>query len=500
MATDNKYDRQLRLWGSEGQRLLNTARVCMLGSSGLSSESLKNLVLPGIGFFTIVDDSLVTERDLGENFFVTKSDLGKPRADVVKTYLLELNPDVQGESIIQSIPSTLSNPSFFQAYTLIIACQLPFSEIRTLGAICEQNNIKLIVAKSNGLLGYLRVYCKEHLVIESKPSDKEIYDLRLHEPFPELLAYAESISLDGIQDIYHSHIPFIVLLVKFVKEWTEAHGSKPRNMEEKTKFKDFVKGKSRDFFAQMNFQEAVSKAYLCFLDEGLPSEVIEILNDEKSVNADTNSEDFWICAKAVKEFINKNQTVPLSGIFSDMTSDTNSYITLQNIYKNRADCDYAEVLHNYQRIKGTNQEPEIVKQFCKNLQTLELTRFRSLESEFTSINVESIDEDEYEESKSLEWYLALRALDWFIQDQSREPTQDDKESLIKYTESLGKAVAPEIAEEIIRFCRSELHCISALIGGALSQEAVKLITHQYTPINNTFIYNSVHTTAVVLNL
>jgi hypothetical protein len=60
MATSDKYDRQLRLWGANGQRALAEASVLLIGADGVGSETLKNLVLPGIGSFTILDDKVDT--------------------------------------------------------------------------------------------------------------------------------------------------------------------------------------------------------------------------------------------------------------------------------------------------------------------------------------------------------------------------------------------------------------------------------------------------------
>ena len=48
----------------------------MLGTSSASTETLKNLVLPGFGNITIVDDKLVEARDLGNDFFVTAEQVG----------------------------------------------------------------------------------------------------------------------------------------------------------------------------------------------------------------------------------------------------------------------------------------------------------------------------------------------------------------------------------------------------------------------------------------
>ena len=103
MASDDKYDRQVRLWGSHGQKKLAQAHIILLGTSSAGTETLKNLILPGIGKFTIVDDALVTLRDCGNNFFVTHEDIGKPKAEVVCSLLGEMNPDCQGNAVVMSI-------------------------------------------------------------------------------------------------------------------------------------------------------------------------------------------------------------------------------------------------------------------------------------------------------------------------------------------------------------------------------------------------------------
>lgn len=53
------------LWGEHGQNVLEGAKICLVNANGIGCETLKSLVLPGIGVFTIVDGSVVTEEDLG---------------------------------------------------------------------------------------------------------------------------------------------------------------------------------------------------------------------------------------------------------------------------------------------------------------------------------------------------------------------------------------------------------------------------------------------------
>jgi amyloid beta precursor protein binding protein 1 len=50
----------------------------------------------GIGRFTIADDAIVEEADLGVNFFLDEQCLGKKRSQCCASLLQELNPDVQG--------------------------------------------------------------------------------------------------------------------------------------------------------------------------------------------------------------------------------------------------------------------------------------------------------------------------------------------------------------------------------------------------------------------
>ena len=56
----NKYDRQIRLWGANGQKKLAEARVALLGCSGAGIEALKNLVLPGVAQIDVWDARTVT--------------------------------------------------------------------------------------------------------------------------------------------------------------------------------------------------------------------------------------------------------------------------------------------------------------------------------------------------------------------------------------------------------------------------------------------------------
>jgi len=124
-STNKKYDRQLRIWGVHGQTALENARICVLGSGCTATETLKNLVLGGIAGFTVIDDAVVQPSDLGNNFLLEESFLGRNRASAVTELLLELNESVAGSYVEESAEAMLeSNPNFFASFQLILALQV----------------------------------------------------------------------------------------------------------------------------------------------------------------------------------------------------------------------------------------------------------------------------------------------------------------------------------------------------------------------------------------
>ena len=57
-----------RIWGDQGQAALEKASICLLNCGPTGSETLKNLVLGGVGSITVIDGSKVELGDLGNNF------------------------------------------------------------------------------------------------------------------------------------------------------------------------------------------------------------------------------------------------------------------------------------------------------------------------------------------------------------------------------------------------------------------------------------------------
>jgi amyloid beta precursor protein binding protein 1 len=114
---------------------------------------------------------------------------------------------------------------------------------------------------------------------------------------------------------------------------------------------------------------------------------------------------------------------------------------------------------------------------------------------------------------NLPWYVVLRAVDRFYAAHGRLPgwtneqvladvplLKAEVEGLLKELSLDTSLVSEAVVHETCRFGGSELHNVASLMGGVVSQEAIKIITSQWLPINNTFVYNGINSTTTSLEL
>ncbi|XP_057955704.1 NEDD8-activating enzyme E1 regulatory subunit AXR1-like [Malania oleifera] len=517
-----KYDRQLRIWGEQGQEALEKASICLLNCGPTGSETLKNLVLGGIGSITVIDGSKVEVGDLGNNFMLDETSVGQSKAKCVCAFLQELNEAVKAK-FIEEYPEALikTNPSFFSQFTLVVATQLVEDSMIKLDRICREASVLLIFARSYGLTGFVRISLKEHAVIESKP-DHFLDDLRLNNPWPELKRFAETIDINVPDPVVHKHTPYVIILVKIAEEWVKSHGgSLPSSREDKKEFKELLKTKMVAM-DEDNYKEAIEASFKVFAPHGISSYLQKIINDS-CAEVDSNSSDFWIMVAALKEFIANEGggEAPLEGSIPDMTSSTEHYVNLQKIYQAKAEADFLVVEERVRNIlKKIGRDPNNIskakiKSFCKNARKLTVCRYRLIEDEFNSpiqpeLQKYLTDEDC---SVAVGFYILLRAVDRFAANYNSFPGQFDGEidediSRLKTTAvgllgdlgCNGSTLTEDLINEMCRYGAAELHAVAAFIGGIASQEVIKLITKQFVPMRGTFIFNGIDHKSQLLSL
>lgn len=495
---DNKarrYDRQLRLWAATGQAALESARVLVIGSSATATSILKNLVLPGIGHFTLLDHRDVSLADVGNNFFFEgQTSIGRNRAEEAVRLLKELNDSVDARADTNDVAQVLaSNPSYFFDFSLIITHNLPAVLLTQLaGILWDQRSAapSLIPVRSAGFLAEFYVQFHTHEVIESHSETSP--SLRIDKPFPALLQAARALDFDTMDTTDHGHIPYVYILVRALDDWRAAHdGLPPQTYAEKQEFKSILSAQKRTPDEE-NFDEAFAQAYRAWTPTDVPSHLVELFSD-----VGRPPTPFGHLLEALRLFSkHPPHVLPLSATLPDMKSDTEGYVCLQNLYRTQA----AEELKQFRALLPVSIDDGLVNLFVKNTHAVQLlkgARYGTLGTTKLATYLGS-------HPKEAATHLALSALDAWWSSPPRQAGGPTEIELRERIATLVPGVYPEQKEisdavgEIVRAPTADLPNVAAFLGGVVAQEAIKMVTKQYIPVNGYCVIDLVDTWTGVL--
>ena len=98
-----RYDRQIRVFGREGQARLKRGRIVVVGLGGLGCAAVTYLVAAGVGRIVLVDDEKVELSNLNRQVLHWSKDVGRPKASSAAEKLGELNPEVSVEALREEV-------------------------------------------------------------------------------------------------------------------------------------------------------------------------------------------------------------------------------------------------------------------------------------------------------------------------------------------------------------------------------------------------------------
>ncbi|KAG5437484.1 hypothetical protein PCANB_000912 [Pneumocystis canis] len=476
---ENKYNRQLNIWKIHGQLYLKKSRVCLLQATATGAEILKNLILPGIGSYVIVDNTLATNEDLGTTFFLDENRINQAKAPQMCELLQELNEDVKGEYFIDTLDSILKhNPSFFKQFNIVISSAFDDTLLLNLEKILWELEIPLIIAYSVGFIGYLRITMPEHTITETHCEGPE--DLRIDCPWPALKALASNFELKNTKNCPYIQVPYNSETI-------------PQTYEEKEQFKEIIKTYMQGFDEE-SIKDVLSASWRVSYATSIPDDIQCILNNEKCLNLSSESSEFWILCRAISDYVSTEGEglLPLSGILPDMRSDSNSYIQLQNVYQQKAQEDYECVRRHVQNILMSMKQStskisdEKIKIFCKQSKYIKVMYYRSLEQEYKYPNLELIKSSFSTPNDLIAWYIALRSYNKYKNTFGKYPGSEDTTINIDTDQyiQLTKHFLSELdckmtsfqimaCKELLRTGGGELNNIASFIGGVAAQETIK---------------------------
>jgi amyloid beta precursor protein binding protein 1 len=398
-------------------------------------------------------------------------------------------------------------------------------------------------------IGTIRLQSVEHYIIEAHPDDT-IPDLRLDRPLKSFRNHCDAIDFQNLTREEHLHLPSLVILYKALQQWQKQTNRTdlPRIRKEKDEFKKILDELSHHSAYDdndtnkilENFEEAKRTIPSRLVNTQIPSTINDLFQDRSCLELSNQSHIFWFLINAIKLFTqNEGQgLLPVRGEVPDMITNTNSYVKLVEIYQEQAkkDCEiiqnyFLDLLKKHNRFStmSNNEQAslhELVHIYCKNAAFLKVIRTTSIKNEDDLLQKQiqqiSFDSSTDEPEADICWYIGLRLCDTFYQKFNRYPGEfplsinemdtdqrqleidlNDLKQIGKQLINSDKQQGPireNILEELCRYGASELHSISAFIGGCCAQEAIKLITHQYVPIDHVLVYNSIRQSTSVFKL
>lgn len=426
-----------------------------------------------------------------------------------------MNPDVKGDAINLSPYDVISKmPELLEKSDLVIADNLSWDYCVQLDNHLRSMEAKktLFVLMSCGLVGLFRISTPEYTSYQTKPDNPKL-DLRINEPWDELLQFVKDMDIDNITEkLAHKFVPFPIILIHLMLKFKEGHNGKfPQNGKENNEFREMVKSGAKfgGFVEEENYEEAYQRANNAFVD---PKEVprgIEMaweVLEKKDASPDSNKDNFYFLTKTLKKFFDDQGRFPVSGDLPDCHSDTDTYLKLKGIYRNKFEEDlkiFKGYLENLVKEDTKNcasnenllADDSIVREFVKNWLSITCYTYRSLAQENEDVNR---DEFMWDGEDVHEWYFVFRCWDKFRTQKNRAPNPEDFTEMRKLVDEMLETqqmdefkVDDAKVKEICRYQDSQVVTTASVLGGLCSQEIIKIITQQFEPLNNTLIFEGI---------
>lgn len=95
----NQFSRAELLIGKEGIEKLQNAKIAIFGIGGVGAFVVEGLARNGIGNFILIDNDKVDLTNLNRQLIATHKTIGRPKVEVAKERILEINPEAKVEII-----------------------------------------------------------------------------------------------------------------------------------------------------------------------------------------------------------------------------------------------------------------------------------------------------------------------------------------------------------------------------------------------------------------
>ena len=149
-----RFERQMPIFGEEGQQRIMSAVVGIVGCGGLGVNVITQLVSAGVSHFILCDHQSPELSNLNRQFIYSAADY-RPKSVISAEWILALNPSAEVQSNAE--PLTDANWDLFSGCDILVDCLDSFESRMVLSDMSVKMGIPLVHGGVNGLDGQIAV-------------------------------------------------------------------------------------------------------------------------------------------------------------------------------------------------------------------------------------------------------------------------------------------------------------------------------------------------------
>ncbi|MBR6912172.1 MAG: HesA/MoeB/ThiF family protein [Candidatus Methanomethylophilaceae archaeon] len=149
-----RFERQMPIFGEEGQQRIMSAVVGIIGCGGLGVNVITQLTAAGVSHFILCDHQSPELSNLNRQFIYSASDY-RPKSVISAEWILALNPSAEVQSNAE--PLTESNWDLFSGCDILVDCLDSFETRMIVSDMSEKMGIPMVHAGVSGFNGQIAV-------------------------------------------------------------------------------------------------------------------------------------------------------------------------------------------------------------------------------------------------------------------------------------------------------------------------------------------------------